>query len=97
MSLNWTREWPYWLVDTSSRADDVNLTKLPLGNLEHPLQLRPVGDICFLEDGPGRCSLGRVFVHDHLRLRTESKVCDEDIAFIVEELLGKAEVNTWRR
>lgn len=36
-----------------------------------------------------------MFIHDYLRLGTESQVCDKDVAPIVEQLLGKAEVDTW--
>lgn len=43
----------YRLVNPSSGTDDVYLAKFPLCHLEHPLQLRPVGDICLLEDRSG--------------------------------------------
>lgn len=40
----------YWLVDSRTRANHVDLTKFSLGHLKHALELDPVRHIGLLED-----------------------------------------------
>lgn len=85
----------YRFVDASSWTHNVYFPELSLRNLEHPLQLNPVGHVCLLEDGPGRCRLRGMFIDNHLSFRAQRKVCDQNIASTVKKEFGKAEVDAW--
>lgn len=85
----------YRFVDTSSRTHHVNFTEFPLCNLEHPVKLLPVGHIRLLEDCSRGIGLARVLVDNDLRLRTETQVCNEDIATTLQQKTGKTQVDSY--
>jgi len=95
MGVGSSRE-SYRFVDSSSRAHQVNLSEFPLCDFEHPLKLLPVGHICLLEDRPGSTVLARVLVDNDLSLGTETQVCNEDIAVILQQETGETQVDSYR-
>lgn len=82
----------YRLVDPCAGANNIDLAKGSLGNFKHPFQLQPISHVGLLEDGSRRP--GRVFLDQHLGLRAQRQVCDEDIASIFHQQLGEAEVDS---
>lgn len=89
------RDRTYRFVDTCTRANNVYGPEFRLCHLEHVLELRPVRDVCLLED----CSRGTLTmnINNPLSLGAESEVREEDITTFAQEELGKTEVDTGSR
>jgi len=86
----------YRFVDSSSRTHQVDLSKFSLCDLEHPLKLLPVGHVRRLEYRSGGAVLARVLVDNDLSLRTETQVCNEDIAAVLQQETGETQVDSCR-
>ena len=63
------------------------------GHSEHSVELCPVRHICLLEYGLCAARGERVFRYYCLCFWAESQICEDDIAALVQELDGEAEIN----
>lgn len=85
---------PVRIVDASSRTHNVHVSEFPDGDVEHALELRPVGYIGFEKYSAGPAVVGCELVNQALGFRAESDVGDEDTAAALEKECCKGEVDS---
>ena len=95
MSVN-ARQWVVHghvdrLEDSCAWADDVQPSECGDGVVERSLQLRPVQDVCLLENG-SRCSVFLPLDH-FFGFWGQCEVCDHDIAASLQQFDGEGETD----
>lgn len=88
----------YRFIDACSRTDDIYASKLLFRDMEHALEMLPIGDIGLLKYGFGG-GLGAVGVigDQLLGLGAKLQVREDDIAAFMQESSSEGEVNALHR
>jgi hypothetical protein len=82
------------IVYPRSGTHDINAPKFPSRNLEHVLQLSPIGHVCLQEYSSSLpLDFLLVFIDQFLRLRTQREIRDQDVAVTGKEEGGEGIVD----
>lgn len=84
--------------DACSRTDNIYASKLFFRDMEHALEMLPVGDIGLLEHGFGG-GLGAIGVvgDQLLGFRAKLQIGEDDIAAFTQESSSEGEIDAWNR